>query len=215
MNAKRMWVFAAALAIGSLVAPRAAVGAELGFRTADRDLLRGLVYQLSTEIGVDPHLMDCLVRVESGYNPFAVSRKGAMGLMQLMPATAKRLRVDDPFDPEQNLRGGMREFLRLVDRYTGDYPLALAAYNAGEGAVKRYRGVPPYSETRNYVRQIMTMYTGRPYTLSSRRVTKVPVRILRDPGTGKAMITNESSSETLARGRRNGAPALRGGFGAD
>ena len=80
-----------------------------------------------------------------------------MCLMHLMPATAKRLVVDDPFDPEKNIRGGVREVSRLLDQYSGNLQFALAAYNAGEGAVARYRGVPPYAETRNYVSRILTI----------------------------------------------------------
>jgi soluble lytic murein transglycosylase-like protein len=178
--------------------------------------MRDLVRQLSVEHGLDPKLMDALVRVESGYNPRAVSRKGAMGLMQLMPETATRLGVENPFDPEQNVRGGMREFSRLVDRYRGNLQFALAAYNAGEGAVSQYRGVPPYRETRNYVSKILTIYTGRPYRLSGSYRT-IPVRMTTDPNTGRTMITNQpsapaSSGLTLKR-TAGGSGLLKGGFG--
>jgi len=160
--------------------------------------------------------VDALVRVESGYDPGALSRKGAMGLMQLMPATASRLGVADPFDPEQNVRGGVREFARLVGRYRGNLQLALAAYNAGEGAVTRYRGIPPFNETRNYVSRILTIYTGKPYHLSGSYRT-VRVRMMTDPSTGRTMITNQPVAK--ATGGLNmtrsgfGSGSLKGGFG--
>jgi soluble lytic murein transglycosylase-like protein len=178
--------------------------------------VRELVRQVSAEHGLDPKLVDALVRVESGYDPTAVSRKGAMGLMQLMPETASRLGVADPFDPEQNVRGGVREFARLVDQYSGNLQLALAAYNAGEGAVSRFRGIPPYHETRNYVSQILTLYTGRPYRLSG-GYRSAPVRMLTDASTGRTMITNQSAAKVandlgLIRSASGSGP-LKGGFG--
>jgi soluble lytic murein transglycosylase-like protein len=104
---------------------------------------------------VDPGLVQAVVAVESGFRPEAVSPKGAQGLMQLMPATARALGVADAFDPAQNLDGGTRHLRALIDRYGGDVKSALAAYNAGEGAVARHRGVPPYRETRDYVRKVL------------------------------------------------------------
>jgi soluble lytic murein transglycosylase-like protein len=178
--------------------------------------VRDLVHRVSVEHGLDPRLVDALVRVESGYDSRAVSRKGAMGLMQLMPATANRLGVTDPFDPEQNVRGGVREFARLVDHYRGNLQLALAAYNAGEGAVARYRGVPPYTETRNYVSRILTIYTGRPYRLPGGRL-QAPVRLVKDSANGRTVITNQAPARTvsgfsLQRGSSGSGP-LKGGFG--
>jgi soluble lytic murein transglycosylase-like protein len=104
---------------------------------------------------VDPVLLVAMMRIESNFDPFAVSPKGACGLMQLIPATAERFGVADVFDPAQNIDGGARYLRWLLERFEGDTNLALAAYNAGENAVDRYGGVPPYRETRNYVRKVL------------------------------------------------------------
>jgi soluble lytic murein transglycosylase-like protein len=109
---------------------------------------------------VDPNLVRAVVKVESNFNPNAVSRKGAMGLMQLMPATARQLKVKNPFDPEQNVDAGVRHLKQLLESYGGDVRLTLAAYNAGAGAVARSSGVPRYAETQNYVRRITNLYYG-------------------------------------------------------
>ena len=107
---------------------------------------------------LNPALAKAVVHVESAFRSKARSPKGAMGLMQLMPATARRFGVNDPYHPQQNLRGGMKYLRFLLDRYRGDLRLALSAYNAGEGAVDRFGGVPPYRETQEYVRRVMRMY---------------------------------------------------------
>lgn len=120
--------------------------------------VRALAEAAAQRHGLDPALVMAVVQVESGFRPDAVSPKGARGLMQLMPATAARLGVVDVLDPEQNLDGGARHLGFLLTRYGGDLKRALAAYNAGEGAVERHRGVPPYDETRAYVKSVLRRY---------------------------------------------------------
>jgi len=110
--------------------------------------------------GVDAELVKALIQVESNYNHLAVSRKGAMGLMQLMPGTAVRYGVKEAFDPEQNVDGGVRYLKDLLQLFGSDKQLALAAYNAGEGAVQRVNGIPNYTETQNYVRKVLALYNG-------------------------------------------------------
>jgi soluble lytic murein transglycosylase-like protein len=115
--------------------------------------VRSLVDRVAARVGIDARLAHAVVRTESNYEPLAVSPKGAMGLMQLMPVLAASYSLADPFDPETNLEAGLRHLRRLLLKY--DVRRALAAYNAGEGAVGRYRGVPPYRETQSYVQRIM------------------------------------------------------------
>ena len=117
--------------------------------------LAALAVEAARRHGLDPDLVQAVVAVESGFRPDAVSPKGAQGLMQLMPRTARALGVKDSFDPADNLDGGARHLRALVTRYGGDVKRALAAYNAGEGAVARHGGVPPYPETLAYVRKVL------------------------------------------------------------
>jgi len=114
-----------------------------------------IIKQASAEHGVDARLVHAVIQVESGYQPRARSPKGAMGLMQIMPATARQYSLTDPYEPAANIRAGVQHLKSLLERFP--LTLALAAYNAGEAAVERFRGVPPYPETRNYVQQILRL----------------------------------------------------------
>lgn len=120
--------------------------------------LRALAVAAAQRHGLDPDLVLAVVSVESAFQPGAVSHKGAQGLMQLMPGTARELGVTDALDPAQNLDGGTRYLRMLIAKYGGDVGRALAAYNAGPGAVKRHRGVPPYRETHYYIDQVLKRY---------------------------------------------------------
>jgi soluble lytic murein transglycosylase-like protein len=133
----------------------------LGRTSPQLEAVLAWVDVVADRMGLERRLAHAIVRAESNYDPYAVSSKGAMGLMQLMPATARQYGVEraDLFDVEQNLQTGMRHFRLLMERLD-NLPLALAAYNAGEGAVQRYGGIPPYRETQNYVRKILNYYTG-------------------------------------------------------
>ena len=128
-----------------------------GFTQQDID---AAIDEAAARHNVDPNLVRSVVKVESNFNPNAVSRKGAMGLMQLMPATARSLNVSNPFDPQQNVDAGVRHLKKLLESYGGNVRLSLAAYNAGAGAVARSAGVPHFAETQNYVRRITNLYAG-------------------------------------------------------
>lgn len=128
---------------------------------------------------VDPNLVRAVIKVESNFNSNAISRKGAMGLMQLMPKTARELRVKNPFDPEQNADAGVRHLKYLLEKYNGDVNLTLAAYNAGEGAVRRSAGVPHIAETQDYVRRITHLYYGG-FDFSQTGSSHDPVHVQRD-----------------------------------
>jgi hypothetical protein len=138
---------------------------------------------------VDANLVRAVIKVESNFNPHAISPKGAMGLMQLMPATARELKVSDAFDPEQNVEAGVKHLRKLLDDFGGDARLALAAYNAGSRAVLRNAGVPPYAETQNYVKRITGLYwNGQPSGMGL-GTSRAPVRVFRD-GQGVLTMTN-------------------------
>ena len=127
-------------------------------KTGMRAKIMGYIKNACDKYGVEEKLVHAHVRQESGFNPNAVSKAGAKGLMQLMPATARSLGVIDSLDPEQNIEGGVKYLKQMLDKYNGNTILALAAYNAGPGAVDKYSGVPPYKETQNYVKAILKNY---------------------------------------------------------
>jgi len=115
-----------------------------------------IIASCATKYGVNPSLIKAVIHAESGYNPNAVSRKGASGLMQLMPSTARSLKVSNSFDPKDNVEGGVKYLRFLLDTFRGDVSLAVAAYNAGLNNVAKYGGIPPYNETRTYVNRVLS-----------------------------------------------------------
>ena len=119
-----------------------------------------LIRTASDRYNIDAELVRAVIKTESDFNATARSRKGAMGLMQLMPDTARLHNVGDAYNPEENVEGGVRHLRMLLDRYRGDLELSLAAYNAGSGAVEKHRGIPPFSETREYVRRVLRFYSS-------------------------------------------------------
>ncbi|MEJ2084098.1 MAG: lytic transglycosylase domain-containing protein [Acidobacteriota bacterium] len=134
----------------------------------DRSDLDRMIVTHANRRYLDPDLVRAVIQVESGYRPMAESHKGAMGLMQLMPATARDLSVSDPWDPGETSRGGTDYLRQLIDQFGGQLELALAGYNAGPQAVERYGGIPPYDETRVYVERVMQLYRGEPgYSLAA------------------------------------------------
>lgn len=155
--------------IASFSAPEAPQGAPsfdaiLGQVSGEKANQKEVTGQLAEQIqekanqyNLDPNLVKAVVQAESGFNPKAVSKTGAMGLMQLMPGTAQELGVTNAFDPEQNLDGGVRYLKGLMGKYNS-LPKAVAAYNAGPGAVDKYNGVPPYAETQAYTRRVLSLY---------------------------------------------------------
>lgn len=128
------------------------------FRQKKERLFHPIILQEANRYDVDPALVKAIIMAESGYNPRAVSKKGAKGLMQLMPSTAQDLGVEDIFNPEQNISGGVRYFKQLVNRFDGDVRLALAAYNAGSQKVRDHQGIPPYKSTHYYIEKVFKYY---------------------------------------------------------
>jgi soluble lytic murein transglycosylase-like protein len=157
----------------------------------DRDGVEKLVREAADRHNVDPALIRAVIETESNWNPSAVSRKGAVGLMQLIPTTAQRFGVDDLYSPQQNVDAGVKYLKTLLERYNGNLDLALAAYNAGEGAVDRAHGVPSFRETRNYVQKVQSAYfrpgSGRVDGLFSNRHA---IRKTSD-SSGRTIFTND------------------------
>jgi soluble lytic murein transglycosylase-like protein len=168
-EAREVWVVKVDTRTGKLVRSLVAVGPAVGTRSASlgASTVRGLVDDAAKNFDVNPLLVDSVIQVESNYNPFAVSPKGAQGLMQLMPSTAQRFGVTDSFDPKQNIDAGVRYLKFLQDTFQDDR-LAIAAYNAGEKAVAKYRDVPPYPETVDYVAKV-----GKKYGQAKRAASQV------------------------------------------
>src|SRR5574340_1291153 len=129
--------------------------------TTRNDSYHPIINKKAKENDVDPSLVTAVIKAESNGNPHAVSRKGAMGLMQLMPGTANDLQVKNPFDPEENIDGGTRYLRYLIERFNGNLTLALAAYNAGAKTVEKHGSVPPIAETKYYVRKVLALYKGK------------------------------------------------------
>ena len=149
-----------------------------------RDLYHPIVKKVAGKYRIDPELVHIVIRAESNYDAFAISSAGAMGLMQLMPATAAQYGVQNIFDPAQNIEGGVRYLKDLVDLYGGKTNLVLAAYNAGQEAVRKYKGIPPYPETKAYIAGIMRNYKKPTIT------TKNPTFMVKD-SEGRTVLVND------------------------
>ncbi len=161
--------------------------------------LEALIFKYARLYGVDPSLVRAVMRHESAFNPGAVSPKGAQGLMQLMPGTAALMGVSNPFDPEQNIAGGVGYLRRCLDRFGHNVPLAVAAYNAGPDSVARCAGIPPYAETQLFVHNVMGTYNG-PYQQGKFSAPAAPGSP-QGPKTAKQAATKEQSPNEVRRPR--------------
>lgn len=139
--------------------PFGGAGSVRPLQTPER--FRSLIKSAAESAGIEEELLDALVAAESSYDPNARSSAGALGLSQLMPATAKAMGVINPFDPAENLNGGAKYLASMLQRFGGDTKLALAAYNAGPGAVEKYNGIPPYAQTQAYVQKVLALYSEK------------------------------------------------------
>lgn len=152
-----------------------------------------IIHEKAEIYNIDPSLIRAIIETESNWNSFAISPKGAMGLMQLMPSTASNMNVHNPFNPEENIEGGTRYLKYLLERFKGDLTLALAAYNAGPNAVEKYGYIPPYTETQQYVSKVISLYNVEKNSTSSynrgKYQNKIYKVILED---GSVLFTNSS-----------------------
>ncbi len=149
--------------------------------TPEERRIMKIVYKLAPQFGIQPGLAFAVIRAESNFNVNALSDKNAQGLMQLIPETAERFSVRKPFDAEQNIRGGLSYLRWLLAYFRGDVPLVLAAYNAGEGTVDRFRGVPPYPETQGYIKRIQQVFSLQHHPFDARITSPSRALPLRNP----------------------------------
>lgn len=176
-----------------------------------------LIVSAARRQGVEPALVKAVIAVESNFDPYAVSKKGAQGLMQLMPQTAESLGVRDVFEPRENVVGGTRYLRMMLDRY-GDVSRALAAYNAGTRAVDRYRGIPPYRETRDYVARVLTYYRGYHDQIGSRSRSKSRSELASEFGSTGASVpasVSGSVSNSVSSSVSSSAPGSVSGSAPD
>jgi soluble lytic murein transglycosylase-like protein len=161
--------------------------------------LEPMIARHSDNQNLDPRLVRALIQAESGYNVRAVSNKGAIGLMQLMPGTASELNVN-PYDADQNIQGGTMYLRRMIDHFAGKVELAIAAYNAGPGAVEKHRGIPPFAETRDYVKRVLALWRGADFSLPAAATIMLPGNtrkpyLIRGPNNRLILTTSLSGSK--------------------
>jgi hypothetical protein len=171
------------------------VTADFHLPAWDREALEPFIQEAATAHGLSPSLIRAVIQTESRFNPLAVSRVGAQGLMQLMPTTARHVGIENPFDPRENILGGTKYLSTLLDRFKGNTARALAAYNAGPTVVARHRGLPPYRETQGYVRKIQKLVenTDAEFSLPVSQVRKAS---LRTRASRKAAISRNAARST-------------------